>query len=258
MVNPLELVQKEKEWHDRRFADYSRAREEKVGRFYHVAGKSHTCYRSTIFKLPQGRALEYGCGPGGQAFELARCGWRVDAIDISSVVIAQAKEEARHRGLRIEFAEMDAHRLTFPPDSFDLVCGSGILHHLLLEQSIAEILRVLKPGGRAVFSEPLGHNFLINWFRRRTPGLRTDDEHPLLRKDFTFMRRLAGPLEMRFFCLASLGAAFLWKRPGFSIALRTGEFIDSIILKVPGFRYQAWQVVVSFQKQTPKASPADR
>jgi SAM-dependent methyltransferase len=242
------LVQKEKEWHDNRFADHSREREARVGRFYSVARKAQSAYVTAISNQTPGTVLEYGCGPGGQAFRLARDGWNVSAIDISSVVITQAREEAARAKLNIDFVEMDAHSLRFEPDSFDLICGSGILHHLVIDKALSEILRVIKPGGRAVFREPLGHNLFINAFRRRTPSLRTEDEHPLLRSDLQMMERRLGPLDVRFFCLATLGAAFLWKRPGFSVALGAAEMLDKILLRIPGLKFQAWQVVIVFQK----------
>ena len=82
-------------------------------------------------------------------------------------------------------------------DSFDLVCGSGILHHLDLPAAMRELARVLRPSGRAVFMEPLGHNPAINAFRNRTPELRTPDEHPLLGKDLKLCRRYFGSVEVK-------------------------------------------------------------
>src|SRR3546814_1101008 len=79
---------------------------------------------------------------------------------------------------------MNAEAMTFPDDSFDLVFGSGIIHHLDIDRAFGEIARVLRPGGRAVFIEPLGLNPAIELYRRFTPSARTPDEHPLLRRDF--------------------------------------------------------------------------
>jgi ubiquinone/menaquinone biosynthesis C-methylase UbiE len=64
---------------------------------------------------------------------------------------------------------MNAEATTFPDNSFDLICGSSILHHLNLDKACAEIRRILRPDGGAVFIEPLGHNPLINMFRKLTP-----------------------------------------------------------------------------------------
>ena len=78
---------------------------------------------------------------------------------------------------------MDAHDLQFDEGTFDLVIGNGILHHLDLDVSTNEILRVLKPNGRAVFLEPLSANPLLMVFRWLTPKARTEDESPLSRNE---------------------------------------------------------------------------
>jgi SAM-dependent methyltransferase len=75
----------------------------------------------------------------------------------------------------VRFLVMDAESLGFDEGSFDVVVGSGILHHLALRQS-----RVLRPDGCAVFVDPLGHNIFIRLYRKLTPSMRTADEHPLL------------------------------------------------------------------------------
>ncbi len=88
---------------------------------------------------------------------------------------------------------MDAENLKFNDHTFDLVYGSGILHHLSIEKAIVEIKRVLKKDGRAIFYEPLGHNIFINIFRLLTPSLRSEDEHPLLIKDLELIKRTFSP-----------------------------------------------------------------
>src|SRR3546814_13720576 len=74
---------------------------------------------------------------------------------------------------------MNAEAMDFPDDSFDLVFGSGIIHHLDIDRAFAEIARVLRPGGRAVFVEPPGLNPAIEIYRRLTPGAPPPAAHPL-------------------------------------------------------------------------------
>ena len=64
---------------------------------------------------------------------------------------------------------MDAHHLDFPDESFDLVFGRAILHHLDFETAIKEVKRVLKRGGHAAFAEPLGDSPFAKLFRLLTP-----------------------------------------------------------------------------------------
>src|SRR3546814_19128134 len=87
---------------------------------------------------------------------------------------------ATETGLHATFSVDNAEQTSFPDASFDRIGGSGILHHLDLDRAYAEIARLLKPGGRAVFLEPLGHNPLLTAYRDRTPRMRTEDKnHPL-------------------------------------------------------------------------------
>lgn len=89
----------------------------------------------------------------------------------------------------IDFKIMDAHNLDFKDETFDLVFGSGILHHLNLEESITEIKRVLKPGGKILFKEPLRDNPISILVRLLTPKARTPDEFPLGRKELKFLEK---------------------------------------------------------------------
>lgn len=79
---------------------------------------------------------------------------------------------------RIAFTVMDAHQIALPNQSADVIYGTAILHHLDLASSIREIDRVLKPGGVAVFAEPLRDNPVLRLIRAATPQARTPDELP--------------------------------------------------------------------------------
>jgi SAM-dependent methyltransferase len=130
--------------------------------------------------------LDIGCGHGIQSLQLTAAGARVHGIDISDAYVGSAKAQAALAGISSEscsFEVMDAHRLAFADATLDRVVGRGILHHLDLHTVLAEIHRVLKPGGRALFLEPLGSNPLLKLFRLLTPGARTADERPLLSSD---------------------------------------------------------------------------
>ena len=79
----------------------------------------------------------------------------------------------------IQFNIMDAHKLEFEPDTFDLVFGRGILHHLELVSALLEINRVLKDDGTIIFNEPLDINPLYKLYRIFSPKQRTADEKAL-------------------------------------------------------------------------------
>jgi ubiquinone/menaquinone biosynthesis C-methylase UbiE len=192
----------EREFHNVAFATNAR---DQVNKFYSVTKQSKRHYAEAIKRQVSGkRVLEYGCGPGSYSFSLAALGAEVVGIDISDTAIEQANQAARNLNLNIGFQLMNAEKLTFPDKSFDLVCGSGILHHLDLKQAAQEISRILAPDGKAIFYEPLGHNIFINAYRHFTPHLRTPDEHPLVWSDFKVFHEFFADVNISFFNLTSL------------------------------------------------------
>ena len=66
----------------------------------------------------------------------------------------------------------------FQDNEFDLIYGTGVLHHLELEKCLNEIRRILKKDGEIIFIEPMGTNPFINLYRLLTPKSRSEDEHP--------------------------------------------------------------------------------
>lgn len=126
------------------------------------------------------RICEIGCGTGILTRELALGGALLSAVDISrrelEVARERNKEFAPHQ---ISFSKMDICSLDFENESFDLVAGMSILHHVDKSKISHEIHRILKPGGRAVFTEPLSHNPISNLWRKFTPSIRTKNEKPL-------------------------------------------------------------------------------
>lgn len=239
---------REAEFHDQAFTSNVR---ERAGKFYAVAQSSKDFYHKLVEEDCSGKnVLEYGCGTGSHAFTLAERGAHVWGIDISKEGTKLAIEKAAILGVsgRTSFKVMDAEALEFPDSSFDIVCGSGILHHLDLEKSIREITRVLKSSGRAVFFEPLGHNPLINIYRRMTPDMRSKDEKPLVVDDLKWIGANFAQADIRYFHLLSLASVVLRSAPGFDLVRRGLEAIDQTLFGIPWLRKQAWIVVINLSK----------
>jgi ubiquinone/menaquinone biosynthesis C-methylase UbiE len=104
-------------------------------------------------------ALDVGCGTGTLALAVqARVGamGRVCGVDPGAQQIARARAKAAQRHAPVEFQIGAIEHLPFPDQSFDVVFSTLMMHHLpapLKRQGLAEIVRVLKPGGRLVIAD---------------------------------------------------------------------------------------------------------
>ena len=236
---------------DKAYTEDSRAA---VGRVYSIIGNRLLSYEHIIYEnVADKRVLEYGCGTGSHSLEMARKGADVVGIDISEQGIRLATERAAEAGLpNAAYEVMDAEAMTFPDASFDLVIGEGILHHLDLRKCYAEISRVLKPGGKAVFMEPLGHNPAIVLFRRFTPSMRTDDEHPLMKRDLDFARRYFENVRYEYHHLTSFGALPFVRTPLFRPLVKFLDAVDRGLFKVPGVGLLSWYAIMELgRSETP-------
>lgn len=106
--------------------------------------------------------LELGCGMGAASMVLARVGFQVTGIDIGQTNIAIARRLAARYAMteRCRFQVMPGESLAWDDGSFDVVTGMDILHHVDVAAVLAEVRRILRPGGVAIFKEPLGDTIL--------------------------------------------------------------------------------------------------
>jgi SAM-dependent methyltransferase len=192
------------------------------------------------------RVLEYGCGMGGCAFDLAARGAIVTGIDISASAIERASEKAKaYPAGSLTFRKADAEALPFEDASFDVVCGSGILHHLDIARAVAEIRRVVKPQGRAIFYEPLAYNPAARLYRVLTPGSHTPDEHPLTNQDLALLRSELGRVSFDFYDFIAVGAIPFLRLPAGEWLLRLTERLDRVLFgRLPVARHWASAIVI--------------
>lgn len=165
---------------------------------------------STFLPPPPGRALDLGAGRGIGSYALARCGWRVTAVepDPSSIVGAGAiRCLTRETGLTIDVVEQHAEALPFEDGTFDVVYGRQILHHASnLTALCREAFRVLKPKGRMiatrehVISTPeelplfLEHHPLHKWYGGEHACLLHEYRTAIVSAGFRLTRQL-GPFD---------------------------------------------------------------
>ncbi|MGE0221248.1 class I SAM-dependent methyltransferase [Mycolicibacterium sp.] len=103
--------------------------------------------------LPTGRALDLGCGEGGDSLWLAEHGWQVLGVDISETALGRAAAEAEARGLtgRVRFTQIDLSE-DFPEGEFDLVSAQFLQSfvHLDRDRIFAAAAEAVAPGGLLV------------------------------------------------------------------------------------------------------------
>lgn len=198
------------------------------------------------------RLLEYGCGNGIESKLWIELGSNLTGIDISEEGINKAKTNMNKNEFEADYYVMNAEETSFGESNFDLVVGSAILHHLDIEKSYKEIARILKPDGHIVFLEPLGHNPLLNLFRKITPKLRTEDEHPLLIDDLKLLDKYFYKNTIEYFTLFTfLAIPFLKLRNFEKILYKLKKIDDYIFNKLPFLQKYSWMCIIhsSFPKK---------
>ena len=150
-------------------------------------------YARKIFLPADATLLEFGCGAGDTVAELRSAGFNIYGYDIiprlsemahkysaffSFMDQSQLATDGAACGVTNYHLKQDAQRLPFPDNSFDLIVSWQTLEHVAnLEDSLAELARVLKPGGTAIhiyppkncflerhYNVPLGHRFHYRWY----------------------------------------------------------------------------------------------
>jgi ubiquinone/menaquinone biosynthesis C-methylase UbiE len=248
-----ERLERERIFHDERFGGSDEHRL-KADKYYSAFIRIRQHYKNRVLKyLKGGRLLEYGCGTGSMSRVWLENGATLTGIDISGEAIRKSKENISQTGYDAEFLEMNAEETSFDNDTFDIVCGSGILHHLVLENAYAELARIMKPEGHAVFIEPMGHNPVINFYRRLTPEMRTEDEHPFTKSDVMFAGKYFRRVNADYFNIFTLLTIPLRNTKLFRPLFHFFHAIDQLIITlIPPLRYWAWVVVLDLSEPVKK------
>ncbi|MFI6296310.1 SAM-dependent methyltransferase [Nonomuraea sp. NPDC050790] len=135
------------------------------------SGEPNTMLVTEVEGMTPGRALDLGCGEGGDVVWLARQGWRVTGVDVSRVALERASEHAKEAGVA-DRVDLQWHQLgeSFPEGEFDLVSAAYL--HSTVEMSREAILRAaaaaVAPGGVLLV---LGHSGWASWQHEPMPGV---------------------------------------------------------------------------------------
>ncbi len=220
------------------------------------------------------KILDLGCGAGETSVYFALNGAVVDALDISPKMVAVARRLAEKHGVLLNLHAGVAEKLPFADCSFDLVFANGVLHHVDLIPALKEIRRVLKPGGKAAFIEPLKHNPVIGLYRHLAAENRTPTEFPLGFGDFDRVRSVFSKLQHREFWLLTLylfihffivervspGKVRYWKKviedaDKYQFLFGPLKRLDDVLLRrIPWLGRYCWNTVLVAEKES--SSPA--
>lgn len=199
---------------------------------------------------PGSRILDDGCGTGYFIARLA--GAQVIGLDLSGGMLQQA----RKRGSCL--IQGDSQHLPLPDAQFDLVIARSLLHHLPDPiRGLAEIRRVLKPGGQVVAADT--NRSLINALPRILAyrGVHFSEGHQNLdrREYLSWIKHYFKLEQVRYFGYLAYPFGF----PDMMGALRAVPFpallvkglirVDNVLSRVPGLRTQSWGIMVVGTKQ---------
>jgi ubiquinone/menaquinone biosynthesis C-methylase UbiE len=221
---------------------------EEIWNWSSPAGQKRADRRANYFvelaKVKQGeKVLEIGCGTGlftQKFFDATKA--EITAIDISQDLLDEAKRNLP----QVNFKKDDAMKLSFADESFDVVFGSSVLHHLDFKPALEEIYRVLKKGGRMIFAEPNMLNPQI-FIQKNIPFIKkwlgdSPDETAIVRWSFKTEMQNVGFCSIKIFPYDFLHPS----TPEFLIPLVKG--IGNMVEKIPLLNEIAGSVIIYGEK----------
>ena len=193
--------------------------------------------------------LDLGCGDGSHSVLLAKFGARVTGIDISAKSIELAKLRAEINSVKdsVQFICSPLETAELPVNSFDLIWGDAILHHVIdnLAITLERLTRWAKPGSLMLFTEPVNFNKTLRRLRLRLP-ITTDatpDERPLEPHEIAIVRRHLADFQICFFSLLGRLNRFIMIDSNYEHSSLTRRALvnaiaclDYFLLAIPGIR----------------------
>ena len=164
------------------------------------------------------RVLIPGCGFGEDVLRLAKLGAEVYGFDLSPDIIEISKQRAKNFGFedKASFSVMPSEAMIYPDNFFDIVLFIDILHHVDIKKTMAEVVRVMKPGGKVIGNELYTHSamqsirdsrFVTEFlyarmqkyiYRQDNPYI-TEDEHKIDESEFAIIRENMTETHTEFF-----------------------------------------------------------
>ena len=183
-----EINQTEKEYWNEGKLDRTKIKKLRRHAFFYSYKREKKILQNLLKEFNNKNVLELGSYTWAAWFTKDTRPSKLTCINISESELKKGKEKADEMPFPIDHFLMDANNLTFEDETFDVVFGGAILHHLDIDKTMKHVHRVLKPGGKIVFIEPLNMNPLYKLYRKLNPQERTPDEHALVSKDFKIIK----------------------------------------------------------------------
>ena len=246
-MNLTEINIREKNFHNK-------LQSKKKGRFENIFYKAIHNSGEDFFAYLQDNArnseiLDYGCGIGSSIEKTIKyLPKKIIGIDISEISINKAKKKAQELKINVDYRVDNCEKTNFENNTFDIVYGTGILHHLQTDKCLNEIHRILKSNGALLFIEPLGTNPIINLYRKLTPNSRSKDEHPLVNKDFEYINKKFRKTKIKYYGFLTLIFFPFYRSPDRSKLFKLLANVDQYLFKLKFFQLFAWSVLIIAKK----------
>jgi 2-polyprenyl-3-methyl-5-hydroxy-6-metoxy-1,4-benzoquinol methylase len=190
---------------------------------------------------------DFGCGSGEMACRLGRLGYRVTGLDVSPDLIEVARERARMEGVedRVQFIVADGASVNLTDGVFDAVLAMSVVHHMPIDDALNALERLLRPGGRVAFLEPVAYSRTLQRLRDQAPVEKdvSPDERQLSREEVTHIAERFEIESIRHFHLITR-LRRLMPGSGFGILEPLMSGLDQALLKLPGISRFAGVVAI--------------
>lgn len=221
---------------------------------FHYSYKKEDKLVEQFIKVAEGKnVLELGSNTWSEWIDQKVRPKKLTCINISEKALQSGIDSAKKVDFDIDFKIMDANILEFPDNSFDVVFGRAILHHLDIDEALMNLNRVLKPGGTILFLEPLNINPFYKLYRVFNPEERTPDEHALVFKDFSkikkYFKHKLYPLDFISVLTGSISLLIFGDKKHSNLLNKIGFTIDNMLSKLPFLYFLFARVIIHCNKK---------
>jgi SAM-dependent methyltransferase len=187
---------------------------------------------------------DFGCGSGEMT---CRLGYRNTGLDVSPDLISVARERAALEGVseNVKFIVADGASVDISDGTFDAMLAMSVVHHMPVRDAIDAIDRLLCPGGRVAFLEPVAYSKALQWVRDRSPRRKdtSPNERQLSADEVLHIGKRFVIEEQRHFYLLSRLRRLL-PRSWYCRAETPLGWLDQMLLSIPGVKHFAGVVAI--------------